>query len=91
MPKRGQQWSYLDRGRTFAVAMGLSALWVLAGGVYLVIIRGDWLVLVLGLVAAAGAGLLAWENERKNRVPIFDEDNEEIAGNEDAPREDPLR
>lgn len=76
LPKRGQQWSYLDRGRTFSVGWALTSLWFLAVGVYVVATRGEWLLLGLGVACLALSGLFAWENERQNRPPIPDEDDD---------------
>jgi hypothetical protein len=84
LPKRGQQWSYLDRGRTLAVSSALPVLGGIAVGIYVLITKGDWILLVLGLVALALVGLLAWENERHNRVPVFDDEPEEIKEIEDV-------
>ncbi|MFB0834260.1 hypothetical protein ACX8Z9_14535 [Arthrobacter halodurans] len=87
LPKRGQQWSYLDRGRTLAVSWGLTLIGGLAFGVYLLITRGDWLMVVLSLAGAGFLALYVRENEREHRVPTFDDEPE----SEDAPREGPLK
>lgn len=78
LPKRGQQWSYLDRGRTFSAAWALISLGFMAFGVYLLATRGNWVFLMLSVICLGLSGLLAWENERKNRPPIFDEEEESV-------------
>jgi hypothetical protein len=55
MPKRGEVWMPLDRGRFMATSWGLTALGALGAG----IIFGSWLLVVIGaMVLIADIGVL---------------------------------
>lgn len=66
-PKKGQTWSYRDRGRTLAFLWAMTAVGGIAAGIYLLITRGEWIVLIAGVVALIATAVYARENEREHR------------------------
>lgn len=67
-PKKGQVWTYRERGRFFSIMMmGLPSLGLVVIGIFLAIARGEWLLLVLGILALTAAATVFFENERKRR------------------------
>lgn len=66
-PKRGQVWTYRERGRTFSLIWAIAAVVMLAIGIYFAVIGTTWLLLALAIGVAACGVVVFVSNEREHR------------------------
>ncbi len=66
-PKRGQVWTYRERGRFLAFIWAVPLIPMLTIGIYFVAAQSNWLLLVVALVALAGWALFIFSSERAHR------------------------
>jgi hypothetical protein len=66
-PKRGQVWSYRDRGRFLALIWGIPLIPLLGIGVYFVASESNWGILLITLLAIVGWALYFFSSERSHR------------------------
>lgn len=67
LPKKGQVWTYRERGRSLGLVYGIAAVVFLGIGLYFGIATSNWLLFLIALGIAAFAGLYVYANERDHR------------------------
>lgn len=66
-PKRGQIWTYRDRGRTHSLISLFVVVAIVAAGIFFLVSQGNWIVLIIGLVMIPALGLFYFSNEKEHR------------------------
>lgn len=66
-PKKGQVWTYRERGRAFSLWMATPLLGGLIWGIVLAVTEGQWFVLALATLGLAGVALFLIDHERRHR------------------------
>ena len=66
-PKRGQVWTYRERTRLVTLVWALPLLGGIGFGIYLVLARGEWLVLICSVIGIIAIGVVLLESERHRR------------------------
>jgi 4-hydroxybenzoate polyprenyltransferase len=66
-PKKGQIWTYRQRGRLFSLWLALPVLVGIVWGTFLAATEGDWFILALSVVGLAGAAVFLIDHERRHR------------------------
>lgn len=63
LPKKGRVWTYKERARFWALIGSLPVVFFLVFGIY----RGSWPIVLVALLALAGASMMLIASERKYR------------------------
>lgn len=66
-PKRGQVWTYRERGRFLSFVWGLPLVPMIAIGIYFGVTQSNWSLLLIALVAVVGLALFLFSSERSHR------------------------
>lgn len=66
-PRRGQVWTYRERGRFLTFVWGSPLIIMLIFGIYLIITESNWLLALVTIGALAFLALFAYSNERNHR------------------------
>jgi membrane protein YdbS with pleckstrin-like domain len=66
-PKKGQVWTYRERGRFLSLLWMIPIIAILIAGIYFVSTDSNWLLLILGIVALAGLAMFIFSSERSHR------------------------
>lgn len=65
--KRGQVWTYRERGRFLALTWGAPILVMLVVGAYFAVIGTTWMLLGLAVLALLGWVWFIFDSERRHR------------------------
>ncbi len=66
-PKRGQVWTYRERGRFISLIWVIPVVFFLAAGLYFAFAESQWLLLIIALLMVGFLGLFFFSSERKHR------------------------
>jgi hypothetical protein len=61
-------WDLLRRGRVYGGICTATSIFMIGLGIYFLVTRGIWSLLLVAIGALFFALLLVWDNERKNRA-----------------------
>lgn len=66
-PKKGQAWTYRERGRFLTLLWGIPIipLWVFS--IYLAVTESNWLVLIATFLTTVGLAMFFFSSERSHR------------------------
>ncbi|ALE06214.1 hypothetical protein AL755_13300 [Arthrobacter sp. ERGS1:01] len=66
-PKKGQIWTYRERGRFLSVLWGIPLIVLLIFGIYLAAAKSNWLVLIVSFIGIVGLAMFFFSNDRSHR------------------------
>lgn len=66
LPKRGQIWTYRDRGRTDSFFSLITVIAILAAGIFFLVTQGNWALLIIGLIMIPALALFYFSNEKEH-------------------------
>ena len=66
-PKRGQVWTYRERGRFLTFMLGIPLVLMLVAGIYFMITESNWTLILVTILGLMFLAMFLFDSERKHR------------------------
>jgi CHASE2 domain-containing sensor protein len=66
-PKKGQVWTYRERGRTLSLSWALGFIGMLLAGIYFLFTQSNWILVILALLGLGFVAMFFFSSEHEHR------------------------